>query len=218
MQNSIFFKGVRFFAVVLGLFWGAVLIAAQVDITSNPSESEVYIVNPSTRESTMIGETPYNDDIGSSLRSLGLDSSYIIEIRRVGFKPYRLLVSNINRTKLEIDASLEVDSDIERLNDYDLLIGQILHVVRYIRTQDFDSALLELENLEKRFPQFSVIYELRGSIFYLNREFRRALSMYRKAFSLNPLNRDAFRMKDYLERRFNLEDNTAQFVGQEGGN
>ena len=36
------------------------------------------------------------------------------------------------------------------------------------------------------------------------KEFKRSLSFYRKAFAVNPKNRDAYRMKLYLEKKFKI--------------
>ena len=48
------------------------------------------------------------------------------------------------------------------------------------------------------------MHELLGSAYYLKKDFRSSLGAYRKAFSLNPDNMDAYRMKLYLEKSFNV--------------
>jgi tetratricopeptide (TPR) repeat protein len=78
-------------------------------------------------------------------------------------------------------------------------------VQRQIRSKDYANAVKRLDELEKDFPHYSIIYELKGSAFYLDKQFKQALNYYRKAFSVNPENRDAYIMKVYLEEKFELK-------------
>ena len=63
----------------------------------------------------------------------------------------------------------------------------------------------KLEDLEKKNPRLSIIPELRATAMYLNKDVEGALSYYRKAFSVNPDNADAYRMKIYLEKKLGVD-------------
>ena len=73
-----------------------------------------------------------------------------------------------------------------------------------VRLKDYQSSLQKLEMLERKFPHFSIIHEMKGMIFYLQKNFKMALNFYRKANGINPQNIEAYKMKTYLEKKFGI--------------
>jgi len=60
-----------------------------------------------------------------------------------------------------------------------------------------------LENSEKN---LSIIPELIASTYYLKKDMANALTWYKKAYRVNPENKDAFMMKSYLEKSLGTDD------------
>ena len=127
------------------------------------------------------------------------------EIEKEGFDPYRVLLTRTGSNDIEMSVNLDISKNIKMIKDLDYLMVELFDVQRQIRAKDYTSALNKLDGLEKDFPHYSIIYELKGSAYYLNKDFSKALNFYRKAFSINPDNRDAYNMKIYLEKKFNLK-------------
>lgn len=180
--------------------------ASSVNIKSNPDTAEVFVLNVSDGKPISVGETPFEgnvDDLGSRA---GGGNSFVIEIKKVGFEPYRVLMNTLGGNDIELSVNLKVSKDIELVQDIDLLMSDLFDVQRLVRGQDYASALTKLTALQKKFPHFSIIPEMTGGIHYLNRDFTRAMNSYRKAFSLNAKNQSAYRMKKYLEKRFGLPE------------
>lgn len=184
-------------------------LQARVQISSNPDDSSIYVVNPETSERFSVGTTPYEGSLQELLSRTGDDNTLFLHIEKTGFETYRLLLNSFGRSSLNLNVNLEVAKDIKIVQDLDLLVNDLFDVQRMARGRDFSSALSKLDLLEERFPHYSVIHEMRGSIFYLQQEYTRSLSSYRRAFSLNAENRDAYRMKVYLERRFGVSEGGA---------
>ena len=136
--------------------------------------------------------------------NLGLEGTLQVLVHKPGFDKFNIAVPVLKNVDIKLNANLEVQRDIKMTQDLDLLVTDLFDVLRMMRVKDFDSAFKKLEKLESKFPHFSIIYEMKGSISYLKKDFKRALNFYRKAFAVNPKNREAYRMKIYLEKKFGV--------------
>ncbi|MCO4793109.1 MAG: hypothetical protein KC493_05335 [Bacteriovoracaceae bacterium] len=199
-------KGLFFTLLVIGLF-NNVVMSEEIAITSNPEEVDIFVKNAQTGQELKIGKTPYKGDVDALTANVANGSVFMIELRKVGFESYRILFTKAGKSDIAVNVNMEVAKDMSMTQDFDLLTGDLFDVQRMVRTKDYQSALKKLEMLEKKFPHFSVVYEMRASVFYLMKEFKRSLTFYRKAFATNPKNRDAYRMKMYLEKKFKVASN-----------
>jgi hypothetical protein len=178
--------------------------AGKVTITSNPEGSIIYVKNAKKGERLKIGKTPFTGNMEQLVSNISSSSAFVVEVTKPGFDPYRILLTKANDMDIELDVNLEVSRNIKMAQDLDLLTTDLFDVQRMIRGKDFKSSLEKLNLLEKKFPHYSIIAEMKGSVFYFMKEFKRSLGFYRKAFSLNPENREAYQMKIYLEKKFNI--------------
>lgn len=199
-------KGLFFTLLVIGLL-NNVVMSEEIAITSNPEEVDIFVKNAQTGQELKIGKTPYKGDVDALTANVANGSVFMIELRKVGFESYRILFTKAGKSDIAVNVNMEVAKDMSMTQDFDLLTGDLFDVQRMVRTKDYQSALKKLEMLEKKFPHFSVVYEMRASVFYLMKEFKRSLTFYRKAFATNPKNRDAYRMKMYLEKKFKVASN-----------
>lgn len=196
---------IRCLTLIFTLTISNTLWASKIEIFTNPEEAEVYVINPENGERVTVGTTPYEGPLDLLSQKASGSTSFVIEIAKPGFDSYRLLYSIISSGDVTLRVNLPLKNEIKLTQDLDLLMSDLFDVQRMVRARDFNSALTKIELLEAKFPQYSILHEMKGSIFYLTQDFTRALSSYRRAFSLNAKNRDAYRMKVYLERKFNTE-------------
>lgn len=180
--------------------------AADFEVLSNPVDADVFLVSEDGKK-TALGKTPYKSDGESLKNSHGSNGSINITVAKSGFLPFSIVVPMITKTAVKINASLEIEKDIKLTQDFDLLTSDLFDALRMMRGKDYKSAYAKLELLEKKFPHFSIIYEMKGAILYLQNEYKMSLNYYRKAFGVNPQNREAYKMKTYLEKKFGLEEN-----------
>lgn len=188
------------------------IIAGKVTIDSSPSECEITVINPDNGVKTVLGKTPYDTDMQQLKSNVGDNGIVQLDIQKPGFQKYHMALPIVGSSDIKVFANLEVDNDIKLTQDIDLLMGDLFDVLRMVRVQDFGNGMKKLELLEQKFPHYSIIYEMKGMISYLRKNFKEALNFYRKSFGLNPKNREAYRMKVYLEKKFNINPN----VGNEG--
>jgi len=185
------------------LFTTTAAWASKLSIKSNPEAAEVFIVSGS--RPVRLGATPYDANLTEVINNYVKSSSFMIEIKKAGHKPYRLLLAKTADVDLELTATLELDEAISNIKAHDLLMNQLFDVQKMIRGRNFRDALLQLDELEKKHPGLSIIPELKATSYYMNKEVENALSYYRKAFALNPDNADAYRMKIYLEKKLGID-------------
>ena len=195
-------KGILFLTC---LIWMVNSFGGDLVIQSSPKDCEVFLVDPTTGKKTALGKTPYESTV-SQVAGGNESGSIQIEVHKPGFIPYHIALPSSIGADVKLFANLEVEKNISMNQDFDLLVGDLFDVLRMVRVKDYKNSFAKLEKLEKRFPHFSIIFEMKGMVSYLQRNYKEALNFYRKSFGLNPKNREAYRMKVYLEKKFKLAD------------
>ncbi len=190
--------------LVLCLFMNISLLhAGEFIINSSPKDCEVSLVDANTGKKSVLGKTPYESTIEQVAG--GLENGTLqIEVHKPGFIPYHIALPTTIGADVKLFANLEIEKDIKMNQDFDLLVGDLFDVLRMVRVKDYQNSFKKLEKLEKKFPHFSIIFEMKGMISYLKKNYKEALNFYRKSFGLNPKNREAYKMKVYLEKKFKL--------------
>ena len=117
---------------------------------------------------------------------------FLLEVEKSGYENYRVMIGQVGSNQVDLTVNMNPVKTIIEQKDTDDLIAQLFDIQRQIRTKDYSSAINRLVDLEKKYPNYSIIAELIGSAYYLDQKFKEALGYYRKAFSVNPENKDAF--------------------------
>lgn len=179
--------------------------AAKIDIKSNPEEAEIFISTDENSAPQKLGKTPYTGNLDELIKTYVRKNNFIIEIRKDGFDPYKVLFTKTSNLDVELAVNLEVSKDIKTIKKHDLLMTELFDVQKLIRGKNFQDALTKLNNLEKEYPHFSIIAELKATNYYMMKDVEKALSYYRKAFALNSDNVDSYKMKVYLEKKLGID-------------
>ena len=175
-----------------------------LSMKSNPSEADVFVVNTTTNKRVKIGKTPFEMEMQEIVINFAGSEVFLLEVEKSGYESYRVMIGQVGSNQVDLTVNMNPVKTIIEQKDTDDLIAQLFDIQRQIRTKDYSSAINRLVDLEKKYPNYSIIAELIGSAYYLDQKFKEALGYYRKAFSVNPENKDAFIMKNYLEKKFNL--------------
>ena len=103
---------------------------------------------------------------------------------------------------IDIDmlVNLEAKEDFIKYQVIDKAIADLFEAQRLMRAQDVDKAIGMLERVEEDVPHISVVPDLLGSAHYLKKNYKSALDNYKKAYRINPDNRDAYKMTNYLNK------------------
>ena len=186
------------------LLFSPLVLAGKITIKSQPDAADIYIID-GTSKPVPLGKTPYESDLEDIIRNYVKSSSFVLELKKDGHDPYRVLVAKTANVDMALTATLELSQAITNIKEHDSLMNELFDVQKLIRARNFTDAINKLEDLEKKNPRLSIIPELRATAMYLNKDVEGALSYYRKAFSVNPDNADAYRMKIYLEKKLGVD-------------
>ena len=196
-------KRVFLLTILTLLLCSLAALGKTIDIESKPSRSSIYIISDDNNTRLKVGETPFKTTLDEFLKRVNR-SFFVIEIKKEGFKPYRVLFSKVSNVDINLEVQLDIDSTIKQIKKYDKMISELFEAQRLIRSSDYSDAITQLTKLEDSFKDFSIITELKATAHYLNKDPIKALTFYRKAFSKNPQNSDAFKMKEYLEKKLSV--------------
>lgn len=182
--------------------------AQTIDIKSNPEEAEIFIISDASVAPSKIGKTPFKASLKDLINEYVKKNTFIIELRKEGFEPYRVLFPKATSVDIELSVNMDVNEDIKKIKKHDLLMNELFEVQKLIRGKNFTDALSKLDSLEKDYKDFSVISELKGTAYYMMEDVEKALSFYRRAFAMNSDNIDAYKMKVYLEKKLGIDTET----------
>ncbi|MCM2350066.1 MAG: hypothetical protein NDI69_08585 [Bacteriovoracaceae bacterium] len=177
--------------------------AAKLVIKSQPEGAEIFITT--NGKPVRLGVTPYEANLTEVMSTYVKSSSFMLELKKQGHNPYRVLLAKTDDVDLELTANLALDQAVSNIKEHDALMNQLFDVQKLVRGKNFRDAIMKLDELEKKHPALSIIPELKATAYYMNKEVENALSYYRRAFALNPDNHDAYRMKVYLEKKMGID-------------
>ncbi|MCB9060676.1 MAG: hypothetical protein H6622_04065 [Halobacteriovoraceae bacterium] len=190
----------KLFFVFISIFVSSEVFASKFKVTSNPAEAEVFVRSPDNQNYRKVGKTPIDMDISEFISAYSTSNNFFIKITKPGHEDFKALIARGNKTSIELDVRLDQSQDVVLMKKFDSIHKKLFESQRLIRIKSYDQAIKMLENIEIDFIPVSAVYEMLGSAFYLKKDFKNSLNYYRKAFSLNADNLDAYAMMAYLEK------------------
>lgn len=179
--------------------------AEKIEIKSNPEEAEIYILTDEGTSPQKIGKTPFKQDLKELIQTYVKKNNFVFELRKDGYEPYRVLFTKTSNLDVELAINLEVSREIKTIKKHDMLMVELFDVQKLIRGKNFTDAMNKLNTLEKDYPHFSIIAELKATTYYMMKDVEKALAYYRKSFALNSDNVDSYKMKVYLEKKLGID-------------
>jgi tetratricopeptide (TPR) repeat protein len=174
-------------------------------VQSTPEGTDVYFQQSTTSSLVKLGKTPLTLTDLELSKILGESKTFVVSLKRDGYQPYRIMMVRTKEVEMNLEIKLAITEEIKTAKKHDNLMSELFDVQRLIRSNNFQGALTRLDTLEKEYKNFSIIPEMKGLAYYMNKDINKALSMFRIAFSKNPENRDAYKMKVYLEKKLGID-------------
>lgn len=170
-----------------------------IKVNSSPSDAVVMLRSIGTTNSEKVGNTPLNIS-GEELAKKNLKNSHLVlEIQKEGYHTKTVLLTEYTDVDIDLSLNLEPYDKILNAKKYDSLTQQLFEIQRLIRIKSYEEALKITKDLQKDFPELSVTYELEGSIYYLQKDFTKALSAFNSSYAKNNDNTFSLKMKKILE-------------------
>lgn len=176
-----------------------------VKVTSTPDGAKVYARNVGSNKRVEIGNTPFISTVTDLRAKNFADGPMIFEIEKDGHRKTQIYVSE-STANIDILVELEKMDIIENTKKFDRVGSELFEVQRLIRNKKYPDAHKKLEEIKKAFPSLSIVHELEGSVFYLEKKFNQSLDSFRTAYRYNGENIFALKMKRFLEKKLNIKD------------
>lgn len=175
-------------------------VSGGVRIESEPSGADVY-VGSKGESIRKVGQTPllFSDEQFSAF------GPYVhMTVGREGYQRESVILP---KSTLPVDATVFMTLKENELPATCAATGESIEKIargiaesqRYLQGRDLENAERIVVNLISQYPGVSVLHDLLGNIYYLQKNLEGALSSYRKSSELHPSNPETRRMINKLE-------------------
>jgi hypothetical protein len=165
--------------------------SSTVAITSNPSDAEIIAKPVGAGAEIKLGKTPTVLDDDALEQVPGGSGPVRLQLRKPGYRPVDILVTEISASNLTIHTELEASSGFEDAFTLNQNLDKIFAAQQLIRQRQFQQAQTLLLDTQKTFPQLAVTYELLGGTYYFLGDKGKASEAFQRAVILNPNSVDA---------------------------
>ena len=165
-----------------------------LEVKSTPSKAIVYAQSLGDTNKVQIGQTPLQINSQEIQEKLNTKGIIKIEIEKDQFHTETFYLSDFSSRKVELSYNLIKLPSIDQANKVDEIIAQLFICQKYVKVKRYDDCQSILTTLKKQFPEVSTIYEFEGSIFYIQKQNKKAVNSFITALKYNPDNAEAKRM------------------------
>lgn len=174
-------------------------VYSQMNVITSPAGVNVYVKPLNRAEPRLLGQTPLLLPLSTVEPDFGGSGPVYLIFEKDGFRVEKFLVTDLSNIHLDISVDMVETHKVNNENDLDSLIGSFLEIQKLIRDKRFDDAAKNLKRVEGIAPHLSVVYELEGALYYIQKKYGEALQAYKLAVRYNPENIEANKMRRYLE-------------------
>lgn len=196
------YSSLKFKSSLLLLLFSVGCASSTLRVNTAPEGADV-VVTTRDRTPVKLGKSPI--DIDSSTYPELFRESVQVEVSKEGHLPIsvvvpRLPAGGIGRINLNMQGN-ELPKVCQDQNaSANLLAKGIADAASMVNRKRFDDATRILEDLAVKFGTVSVIHDLLGNVYFLQRNLDRALESYRRSNRLSPNNVDTLRMIERIEK------------------
>lgn len=181
-------------------------LADELKLNSDPVDANVFIRDFGGTVNDKIGKTPFTGNIQDLANGHSKTGFFILVIEKEGYLSQSVVMSDLLKSDLGINVNLEPVQDFMKYRNIDRSINELFEAQRLIRASQYDDAIEKLKKIESDEKSLSIVPEMIASSYYLKKEMKSALAWYKKAYRVNPENKDAFMMKAYLEKSIGTDN------------
>lgn len=190
--------------ITIWILSSTLLFGQQIEINSTVTGADIFVASDANAAPVKIGVTPFKMELNELINTYVQKNTFHIILKKDGFIDYSVLFTKTNDVDVTLTVNMKVDDKIKKIKDYDVMMSKLFDVQKLIRSGNIPDALNQLDNLERDHRGFSIISELKATAYYMQKDVEKALSYYRKAFAENENNKDAYKMKVYLEKKLGV--------------
>lgn len=174
--------------------------ASVFSVKSDPLQSDVFYVDPKSGEKKVLGKTPLELPT-SELRKIAGDDVFAgefftIQVEKQGFVPERFQIPSTRFGTLvtALDAKLKAGNGPKEERLAKNILNHLFLAQKMANTGQYERAQIELDKVLSEAPDFARALSMRGSIYFVQKNYTEALKWYEEALKADPQMEDAVQM------------------------
>ncbi len=182
------------------IFFGCA--TSSVFIDTLPPGAEVYMsTGGTTGENILLGTSPIQLTHNEIVEKFNSNGPLNLFAKKEGFESTQTYVTEIpNNSDLHVTLSLKNEMDADRTLKMNKTLDMLFESQRLVKVGRYEDAIKQLQQIQTEYPYLSAPMEMQGGIYYIQKDYTKALDSYQKASRLNPQNTELVSMKRYLEK------------------
>lgn len=178
-------------------------------VISEPEQAEVFIVGEDKVEKS-IGATPLNKnkkELKDFLTNNSPGELVNVVIKKDGFETRDIWLPLNAGGNLGAQVNLKLvpsTSNSDKMNTAKDIIDQLFKAQQYARTEQLERAVIEIDKVLEKFPEFDRAMTMKAAILYGRGQFRESLKWYENAVDVNPELKSAVEMAGKIRKTLKL--------------
>ena len=193
-------RNLPFKFLVLGLVILSGCATSTFSVKTDPLQAEIFIENPKTGEKKSIGMTPLEIPMSNVKDVVGEEvmagEFFTVVIEKKGFITQKL---NIPATRFgtlltQIDAPLKAGDEPKQIHVASEILDHLFIAQKLALAKEYDRAQVELDKILALAPDFTRAMTMRGSIYYIQKNYNESMKWYEEALKADPKMEEAVNM------------------------
>lgn len=191
------FSKFNFKNVVLSSLVFLVACSSKLKIQSEPSDIEVFVSQQNSAQKKSLGKTPIEitySDLSEKIRGTQNSGEFVyMSFESKDFDIEKVLLPSrpFGLTSTQIFVKLTPLKDVSQARD---ILQKLHNAQKFAQAGQFDRALVDIDKVLEVDPNFIRALSLKGSVYYLQKNYDEALKWFEKALALDGSFEEAVKM------------------------
>ena len=193
-------------------FWWALLAllcgcsTPRVSFFSNPPRAKVFAKAMNDSKGLLVGETPLSIESGLIAKKFSGTGPVSIEFQKEGYDSKTVFLSEVDVANMIVTAEMNPVNGLGDQQMINWILESAIEIQRLVKLKKYDSALKQIDDVQRVAPHLSTLHEMKGGVHYLKGQTADAFEAYSKALRLNPQSPESQRMVGLLRNLIRAEE------------
>ena len=175
-----------------------------LSVKSEPAEAEVFIQPKGAEAKISLGKTPLSipvEEIQGKAKINPSSGDYVeLSITKKGFATERILVPPTRLGNMETIVVTKLKEGTDESLTANKLLNHLYTAQKFANQTQFERAQAELDKALELEPRFSKALSLRGSIYFIQKNYPEALNWFEKSLASDPGAEDSIKMISQIKK------------------
>jgi tetratricopeptide (TPR) repeat protein len=177
--------------------WGC---ASVFVVKSDPLQSDVFVIDRKSGDKKPLGKTPFEmrfSDLRQTVGDETLAGEYFtLSVEKQGYAPEQVLVpaSRFGTLVTTLDVKLKEGTGPKEERVAKTLLNHLFLAQKFAKSGQYERAQIELDKILTEAPDFPRALSMRGTIYYLQKNYTESLKWYEEALKVDPQMEDTVQM------------------------